>query len=386
MSSVLLTLKGIAYAITNPYLVILLFIIGLKFFQHNKKYSFMHQMMLGKKNDSPLELTLSQICLGILCGTIGSIILNLIGVDFKDRSIIYILFFISIFMININPKLICFSYSGPMLGLILVYFNYTNITNFDIKSLVVLISIMHIIESLLVIIDGSRGAIPILNSKEGKVMGGFLLNRSWTVPIAFNNAYPFYSIIGYQSVTFTKSKRQKCFTSGLIIGLYGLLVYSLSLFINETIISQIIVLVLIPILHEGIFLIDNLIEVFKKPIFVNEKEGLRVLEVAHDSQGELIGIESGDVVIKINDSLLETEKGVIEHLQTLQSFVWLKIKKKTGEIKEITYNNFNREIPLGVIFVPRSIKKLEDKTTVENSTGNFRIILEQAKRKKGKDK
>ncbi|SHJ94521.1 hypothetical protein SAMN02745248_01378 [Hathewaya proteolytica DSM 3090] len=379
MESVLQTLRGIAFAITNPYLLLLLFFIGIKLYAGNRRYALMHGIMLGKRVDSPLELTMSQICIGIFCGAVGSIAMNIIGVDFGNRTIIYILFLISILLMNIRPKLICFSYSGSIMGLCFVYLNYIGKTNFNIKSLVVLIGIMHIIEGLLVIIDGGRGAIPVLNNKNGSVIGGFIFNRSWTVPIAFTSAYPFYSVIGYHSVTFTQSKGMKCLVSGSIIGAYGFVVLLMSRFLTANVLLQVLILMVVPLLHESMLLLDNLYEAFRKPIFINEDEGLRVLEVAPNSQGDIMGIESGDVVIEINHHVMDSEKNIVEYLQTLQNEIWLKIKKKRGEVRNIEYDKFNSKIPLGVIFVPRNMKDEESQDKSAKNMGRFRIVLEKVR-------
>ena len=47
-----------------------------------------------------------------------------------------------------------------------------------------LVGVLHIIEGSLVMIDGSRGAIPVFTNRDNKIIGGFALKRYWALPIA----------------------------------------------------------------------------------------------------------------------------------------------------------------------------------------------------------
>jgi hypothetical protein len=78
----------------------------------------MQKMIIGERLSSPLELTISQIVLGIFAGAIGSIILAYCGVIFEGNSGIELIFLISVFLMFWSPRFICFAYSGAALGLI----------------------------------------------------------------------------------------------------------------------------------------------------------------------------------------------------------------------------------------------------------------------------
>ncbi len=84
----------------------------------NRRVSIMQKMTVGESLNSPLELTLSQLVLGIVAGAIGSIILSSLGIVFNQNSGIELIFMVSLFLVFIKKRFVCFSYSGAILGLI----------------------------------------------------------------------------------------------------------------------------------------------------------------------------------------------------------------------------------------------------------------------------
>ena len=154
-------LRTVAYAMVNPTQVIILIALGVMFYKKNKKISMIQRLTLGESINSPLELTLSQISLGIIAGAIGSLIIGFLGVMFSENSGIEFIFIVSIMMIFVRKRFTCFSYSGAILGLVSIILNllaektgteaYLNI---NIMQLMTFVGVMHIIEGVLVSFDG----------------------------------------------------------------------------------------------------------------------------------------------------------------------------------------------------------------------------------------
>lgn len=257
MDIVIHTLRAVASAIVDPSNTFILIMIGLIFYNKNKKIAVMQKMIMGESLDSPFELTISQIVIGIIAGAVASLMFTFLGLVFDENSNIYLLFMLSLFFMAFKPRFICFSYSGALLGIFSIAFKYIailvnmpklNFINIDILSLMTLVGVLHIIEGSLVMIDGSRGAIPVFTSRDNKIIGGFALKRYWALPVAIlillssasSNlvagqslmvpqwmptirgdivarilktsiiaSIALYGIIGYSSITFTKSKGKK---------------------------------------------------------------------------------------------------------------------------------------------------------------------------------
>ena len=423
------TLKSVAFAIVSPSFAITLAMLGFMFYRKNKRTAIMQQMIIGERINSPLELTMSQLVLGIFAGALASLMLSYLGVMFGENSGIHIMFIFSVLLLFFNPRFICFSYSGALLGIFSIIMNiikdplstiYPNIDMItkpfyiDIAALMTLVGVLHIVEGLLVLIDGDRGALPIFTNKEGKIMGGFALKRYWAIPIAilliFNNGsviggesitapswwpivkgpltldilsiaiigiMPFYGVIGYNGVTFSKSKKEKSTSSGIGILLYGVILTVLAQLANKGFAWQLFVILFAPLGHEVMLNVQKLIESKSEPKFISDEEGLVVLEVAPDSPAHKVGIRSGDKLLEINDYRIENEATFYSFVNKSITDMKVKLKDSKGTIKELMLNKIEGK-RIGLVLVPRFMPKEDVITNISN--GGFSEILNNLKK------
>lgn len=302
MDLILYTLRTVAYAIVEPMHVIMLVVLGVMFYLKNKRIAIIQKMTIGENINSPLELTLSQIFLGIMGGIIISLMLSILGIVFNENSGIVIMFMISILLLFVKKRFICFSYSGAVLGalgiisgIVAGLTNTESLINVNILSLMTFVGLMHVVEGILVMIDGGRGAIPVFSNKNNKIIGGFAYSRYWALPVAIfiamssnvssamtssiatpdwwpliNRAdtllilstaiiasLPLYGVISYNSVSFTKGKNKKPLYSGIGILIYGILLTAVAQVAQFGIIGQIVVVIFAPLGHELMIKIQN---------------------------------------------------------------------------------------------------------------------------------
>ena len=443
MDIALYTIRTIAFIITQPITLVWIAIFGMVFYRQNKKTAVMQKMIVGESINSPFELTISQIVVGILAGVVGSVILSYLGVMFDENSAIFLIFLVSLMFMFVNPKLICFSYSGALIGLIsvilsqiamsnkgvVVNFFGTNINmvdidilKIDVVALMSLVGVLHIIEGLLVVIDGRKGAIPVFSNKEGNIIGGFALKRYWILPIAlmlmslstagaastagassyvptpdwwplikpsmsaaeFNRVVismlPLFGGLGFSSVTFTQSKAKKTYTSGALIACFGVLLTLVAQLGNINFFTKILVLIFAPVAHEGMLFLNKYIEKKGKNKFVSTKDSIMVLDVAPNTPAHEMGIKSGDLIVEINNRKIESEEQIITIMTGTSNFFWLKIKKPTGEFKEVHYNKMNENKRLGIVFVPIGVPK--DSMVIKFDETKFSDVLNKIKNKK----
>lgn len=432
MSLFVYTLRSIAGAIVTPPLIFLLISLLIILHIKNKKVVAMQKIILGGSVNSSIELTLSQLVLGIIGGCIGSIVLTGLGVVFNDNSGIWYLFVISILLAFLKPRLICFSYSGAILGFVgiivkelsVVQPQLSNIVgiNIDILYLSTFIGVFHIVEGLLVMLDGDRGAVPVFTNKDGKILGGYALKRYWVLPIAImiavtmdnsSSSYvtesiqnpnwwpvikplsgiallassviyisPFYTMLGYSSVTFTRNKREKALSSGIHISIYGAILIVISQFAEVGVIGEMLVLAFMPFAHELMLKLQVRSEEKRKPKFVSDEEGLMILEISTDSKVKEFGIDVESKVLSINDKSINSEGEAYAILKENLYNAILKIKDSNGIVKDVNFRH-NRASRLGILLVPRNVNK-EDIVPVEDD--NFKNVLNTIKNSSNKDK
>jgi len=421
------TLRSVAAAVVDPSNALIIIMISLIFYSKNKKIVAMQKMIMGEKLDSPFELTISQIVIGIIAGAVASLMFTYSGLVFEENSNIYLLFMVSLFFMAFKPRFICFSYSGAVLGLASLLFKYAavilnkpnlDVVNIDILTLMTLVGILHIIEGILVMLDGSRGAIPVFTSRNNKIIGGFALKRYWALPISLlillsvatsetmsiqniiSNDWThlirgdiagkilknsviatiaLYGVIAYSSVTFTKSKKKKTLVSGVLIIAYGVMlaaVAQLSVFGAG---YQLFVLIFAAVAHEGMLRLEKYMELTFKPKFISDEEGIMVLEVVPNSPGFDMGMQSGDLIVELNDKKIESDAEIFNIIKGNFNSVSFKIKKSAGVLKDVSYSNLKGNKRLGIVVVPREVPK--DAEIVKVDDQSFKNVMEKLKGK-----
>ncbi|MBU3179686.1 PDZ domain-containing protein [Clostridium psychrophilum] len=427
------TLRAVAYAIAEPSNAFILIMIALIFYSKNKKIAAMQRMIMGESIDSPFELTISQIVIGIFAGTVASLLFTFSGLVFDENSNIYLLFMVSLFFMVFKPRFICFSYSGAVLGLTSLLFKYVsislnkpqlNIVNIDILTLMTLVGLLHIIEGVLVMIDGSRGAIPVFTNRDNKIVGGFALKRYWALPIALlillsaNSSnlvvgqslvspewknliqgdivsrivknsviasIALYGVIGYAGITFTKSKRKKTLTSGVLIIVYGVMLTAISRLAVLGVGYQLFILIFAAVAHEAMLQLEKYMELTLKPKYVSTEEGIMVLAVTPKSPAYQMGIQSGDLIVMVNDKKIEAEEEIFNIIKGNFNSLSFKIKKPSGKLKDTQISNIAGDKRLGMVVVPRQVPKESRIVKVNDET--FKDVMNKLKNKdKDEDK
>ena len=422
MELILYTLRTVAYAIIEPMHILMLVVLGIMFYLKNKRITIMQKMTIGESINSPLELTLSQISLGIIGGVIVSLMMSSLGIIFNENSGIEIMFMISILLLFIKKRFICFSYSGAVLGMISILSGIlSNITNTEsyinvnILSLMTFVGIMHVVEGVLVIFDGGRGAIPVFSNRNDKIVGGFAYNRYWALPVAIFIAFsgsissvttsvvdtpnwwpiinraetllilstaiigaiPLYGVIGYNSVSFTKDKIKKPIYSGVGILIYGVLLTLIAQVSQFGVVGQIVVIAFAPLGHEIMIRIQNKIEEAGKYIYVTDNDGVSVLEVSPTSPAYEAGIRRGDKIIEVNNVKTVSEVEIFKIVRDSIEEISVKIRRISGEMLDLTIIPKNKRS--GLLLVPKMVK-VDDALSVDND--DFKKVLEQMKRKR----
>ena len=416
MDYIMDSVRSVSYAIASPRYIVFILIFSYIIYRKNLKNVRLQKMLFGKSVNMLPILVISQLFFGIIAGVLASALLYIFKVNFYQESYIEIIFLISLILMILKPKYVCFAYSGAILGGISIIYNLMIKENLidkgsgeffiPIGNLLILVGVIHFIEGLLVAIDGSRGSIPVFTRINGEIRGGFAFNRVWVMPMslvlfqAVDDPFSsiaiahvpawiiatgalagfeiFYGAVGYKSVTFTKSKTTKVLISGSLISSYGIIMILLGVFSRGNLIMETVSLLLMPLLHEVMLHLDKIIEERGEAKFVSNDEGIKVLEVGVDSLAYEMGIKSGDTLIEINDRRIQSIEDITEGLNSISNFTEVKIKAVKGELKKISYSRENNKKPLGLVLVPKDIRR---EKVVPLDGDKFKNILEKVKKK-----
>lgn len=416
MGAIIGTLTGIAKIIVNINFVMFMLIVGSVLYIKNDRVVKVQKAVMGRAYYSTIELTISQIVIGILGGIIISLILTILGIAVDFPSSILIMLIISLILMKVKPRYMCFAYSGPILAfisffsLIMVkYFGVSEEYLFDINiiSLMSLIGVLHLVEGLLILIDGKRGVTPVFAKRKGKIIGGFSISRYWVLPLVFlmvntynatgyaevNNWWPIlngtlgaltvgtvigtkfiptFVMIGYNTITFTKEKEKKIVSTAINTSLYGLSLVIFAQLASLNLFMEFLLIIYVPLAHEFMLRIEYYLEVTKSPKFINRDEGLIVLDVLPNSPACKMGIRSGDLLLEANGEPLVSSISFSKIIKEIKNSVHIKIQKNNGKIKEVMHEKLLKGEELGVIIVPNIVENDKNK-----DSRNFSDVLDR---------
>lgn len=427
MDLIKFTLQQVSYAIVEPSYAFILIMMALVFYLKNKKTVTMEKMIMGKNTYSGFELTVSQIVMGIFGGVIASLLLTNMGVVFYESSNIYLLFFISVLLMMLNPKLVCFSYSGAILGLFSSFLYFLSLTldkpsiyflKVDATPIILLVGVMHIVEGILVFFDGKRGAIPVFTGRDNKIAGGFAYRRQWILPMiilmmmqsqgaatagstvnvpnwwplinhstnveifaaAVIGAIPLFAGMNYSTVTFTMEKNKKPLFSGILIAVYGILMSALSLLGGINPLLDIVLLIIMPLAHEYMLYFDRMSEKKGNIKYVSSIDGMCVLDLAPYSMAKEMGFQRGDLILEINGRKADSDEAVFRVLEAMPERIEVIVKRCDGTVKKLLGQVAGKREPMGIVVVPR---KFSGNVTVTSAgNGSFKDVLRKVKEKK----
>lgn len=425
MSLLIDVVRSIAGAIVTPPMLFILIMLIAALYIKNRKIAVMQKLILGDSINSTIELTLSQVVLGVFAGILGSIIINSLGVVFDSNSGIIYLFIISIALMMINPRFICFSYSGAVLGVISIFEKITStdgssffsgLKNINIMYLMIFIGVLHIVEGLLVMIDGSRGAVPVFTNSDNKILGGYAFRRYWILPVCImlitsgkefsdyalimkqfpewwplikdSNVVniaaisslvlvPFYGMIGYSSITFTRSKREKVLVSGSCILLYGILLTVFARIALIGIVGEILLIAAAPAGHEFMLKIQRINESKRNAKFISDENGLTILDIVPGSELDKQGVKCGEKVVSVNNQKIRKESEIYAILKKSLYQIDLCIMNEKNNLRHVIIKH-NKKKRLGLLLVPSSVKQDE---VIEVKDRSFKNILDSIKEK-----
>lgn len=346
------------------------------------QYRRVEEVTLSLFNYSPnqyLQLALVSTILGILGGLLGSLMLILIGIDLGHLGIMY-LWLIAVLLMLVNPRFLCFAYAGGILSLISLTTGYPDI---NIPQLMGLIAILHMIESMLILLNGSLNPVPVYIKRNGSLRGGFNLQNFWPIPLMalvaggladpvggvsmpdwwplikdyasfdYGRNYtllPVLAVLGYGEISSTRTPGQRVKSSARNLFLFSISLLALSVLSSRWSNLTLIAALFSPLGHEFIIWLGMREESSRQPIYVKPSRGIMVLDTKAASLASRAGIRPGDIILGINGEPVNE----VYAMQEFLSCGWreLELEVQRGAERIILDLERSPRQELGVIPVP----------------------------------
>ncbi|MGO1469626.1 MAG: hypothetical protein ACTHW2_06365 [Tissierella sp.] len=315
---VLFTIFDILKGLASPFFIFIFFIIYFQYY---------------KKTEVPLKATIISILYGIVGGMIVTVALIYLKIYIIPLEYIYILI-TSLLLSIIDSRFICFSYGGSLLSLMSLVFHYPKI---NITELMIVISLLHAVEGVLILINGSSQKMFNIFNIKGQIKDGYEFNRFWPIPfvvfIGDTMIKPFllFAILSYGDFTIGRFPRKKTLETSLMLLLYSSILFTITMISPYKFIAPIFSL----LAHELIIFINIYRERSNLNSLKSIIKGVNVTGINSKGIGKELGLKTGDIIVRINHYHVKNSKDFIELSQ--KSFNKVKIEyfnHKKGLVKK----------------------------------------------------
>lgn len=303
----------LADAFSSPYFLLfflLIFIVTTWQYRKNVRLSD------GLRNGSwaaCLPVALVSMIFGLLSGLIGSLLLLAAGVDLSHIAIVP-LWITALLLMFINPRFLCFAYAGGILALSSLFLGWPQLS---IPDLMALIAVLHMLESLLIALDGHLYAVPVYIQREEGVCGGFSLQKFWPLVLAvimqgqgmLDSPVPVLggsaaaasiavvlAVLGYGEVTTAFTPVQKSRRSARRLFAFSAVLLLLAFLSVRWTFLQYLAAVFSPLGHEAVIWTGLREERKKSPIYMATPGRIMILSLQPGSPAARAGLRSGDII------------------------------------------------------------------------------------------
>ncbi|QGG49232.1 PDZ domain-containing protein [Heliorestis convoluta] len=298
------------------------------------------------------------IVYGVFGGIIGSSLLIFFGITITEAGFLY-LWPVALLLMLINTRYLCFAYAGGIISLVAIIFGWEAVSVAQIMGLV---AILHMVEALLIYFTGHRSSVPVyIAHRNGSTVGGYNLQSFWPIPLMVLTLVaipedsglatsgmampswwpliapppmepeigymllfvplPIVAGLGYGDLAVTRPPREHSRLSAFMLGLYSLILLGLALLASFAPSLAILAALFGPLGHEALILWTQRRELSGKPYFNSSPWGLRILSIAEGSPAQKLGLQTGDIIGRVNGYDVKTRSDLTMALSTSPLYV-----------------------------------------------------------------
>ncbi|SDP00706.1 PDZ domain-containing protein [Paenibacillus sp. yr247] len=361
-------LQAVGQLFANPFYYIgILFIV-----LHYRRQIQMERKLFHTRLHSLLNETWRTVLWGWIGGIIASVLMLFVGVNIQAGTVI-LLWVLSVILVMLRVRFLCLAYAVGILGIAQVILSWIPnasslqeavppldiVANADIPSLLVIVAVLHLLEGTLVGFQGARMTTPLfLEGKRGQIIGGQQLQGFWPVPLfllvpltggsvqglpwetLFGSnlasgwtllAFP--AMIGFTELTISKLPRKQARFSASMLYLYGVILLVTAIAAHFWPPILLLGAVLSIALHEGLIRYNQWTEAKQVPFYVHSQRGLMVLSVVPNSPAYELGIQTGELIHKVNGHKIKSKTDLHVAMGLNSAFCRLEVLNEQGEVR-----------------------------------------------------
>jgi len=343
----------------SVWAILLLLVAAVIVFAQYRRAALTEAELFGLPLRNPWLQTQYSLLAGLFGGIAGSMLLSVAGVGLVQMpdatSALLYLWPVSIVLGALNPRLICFAYSGTVVSLSHLILGWPKI---DIPSILGLVAMLHMVEAILIWSHGATSPTPItIPGKHEEPMPGFLLQRYWPVPLIlplFSSGgaialdmpnwwpllrpdpahllsagqlgwefLPLVVVLGYSDLAISAPPEERVRQSSGLMLLYSALLLLLAVLGGHYRAVLWLGALFSGLGHEAMVIIAGRLQLTGLPYLQRPARGLGILDVVPGSPAAQAGLRSGMAIISVDDYETNTREQFHEALLSAPAYLSL---------------------------------------------------------------
>jgi hypothetical protein len=397
---------GLVGWLRNPgmlYFPIMISIVMSLVLRQYLRQASLEEHLFGTPLSRPLRQVMTSLGFGALGGFFASLLMASLGIALSEEMGIIYVWPVDLVMMLVNPRFMCFAYGGGVVGavslllrgLALLWPQLSNVglvaglMAVDLPALMGLVGLLHLTEALLIFVSGHLNASPIIvQGPEGKLVGGFMLQRFWPMPMAALFALiisptelgegavsmpnwwplirpllepgpgmiltmtllPIVAALGYSDIAVSSTPRAKSRWSARNLLLYSIILLVMAILSGRWTPLQVVAVLFAPLGHEFLIQAGNRREWAGEPLYTAPERGVRLLTVLPDSAAEAQGLGGGWIILNVNGIDVNSRRDLTFALNTFPGLAEIEAVSPGGETRTVRIHQ--RQGKLGLVPVP----------------------------------
>ncbi|MBD3920851.1 PDZ domain-containing protein [Paenibacillus sp. PR3] len=383
---------GVLHALAQPYYYLAIIVIGFLYMRG----TWVERRLFSVRLHVWPILLVRTIVAGLAVGVALSGISVLIGASLTAEAAIWLWATAGVLAL-LRLRYLCFAYAAGVLGLLQWANSFVHLEDgsgwisdraaslaaIDMPAVLLLVALLHGAEALLVRRQGTKFATPMfMEGKRGKLIGAYQLQGYWAVPLlllvpagadgASLDWTPLLPLLSGEHASpsgwsftalpmvigFTEWTRSQLPETKARLAAKSLLWYSLAVAVAALAAAWLpsllpVAAIAALLLHELLIWTSAKQESEGTPLLVHDQRGLMVLGVVPGTPAAQMGLQSGEILHKVNGVRVRTKEELYDALHRNSAFCKLEVLNREGEQRFVQRSRYAGEHhQLGVIIAP----------------------------------